>query len=63
LVAELARATGFAGRGRCFADEAEVEPVLGGEIGSRLVTGTRCVYRGADLGANPLKGEKIRAQI
>ncbi len=64
LVAELARATGFAGRGRCFADEAErarvavrkaikravamiteVEPILGGEIGSRVVTGTRCVFR------------------
>ena len=64
FVTELARATGFAGRGRCFADEAErarvavckaikravamiteVEPVLGREIGARVVTGTRCVFR------------------
>jgi hypothetical protein len=82
LVAELARATGFGGRGRCFADEAErarvavrkaikralasiieVEPVLGGEIASRVVTGTRCVYRGAQLGADPLdEGERLRPQ-
>ena len=80
LVAELARATGFGGRGRCFADEAErarvavrkaikralasiteVEPVLGGEIASRVVTGTRCVFRGAQLGADPLdEGERLR---
>ena len=79
-MAELARATGFGGRGRCFADEAErarvavrkaikralasiieVEPVLGGEIASRVVTGTRCVFRGAQPGADPLDdGERLR---
>jgi hypothetical protein len=64
VVAELARTTGLAGRGRCFADEAErarvavrkaikravamitdADPILGGEIGSRIVTGTRCMFR------------------
>ena len=78
LVAELARATGFGGRGRCFADEAErarrgAKRSSGagvdhrGRAGPRrrdrlrVVTGTRCVFRGAHLGADPLdEGERLR---
>ena len=64
FVEELARATGFAGQTRAFADDAErarvsvhkaikrslvmiaeAEPIVGRLLGSRLVTGMRCVYR------------------
>ena len=63
-VEELARATGFGGSTRSFADSAErarvsvhkaikraltmiaeVDPSLGRELGARVVTGMRCVYR------------------
>ena len=71
FVEELARATGFAGRDRSFADDAErarvsvhkaikravamiaeVDPSLGREIASRVVTGMRCTFRAAGGGAS-----------
>ena len=46
---------------RALASITEIEPVLGGEIASRVVTGTRCVYRGAQLDADPLRRrERLR---
>jgi hypothetical protein len=41
--------------------EADAEGLARAALGLGGIT--RCVYRGADLGADPLKGEKIRAQI